>query len=80
MDRNREKIFLKDREGNIIARQVILTLYPDGGMQIKGPSDRDLLVFIFRKAIEAVMSVKPDTMYNGVEIGAKNKGIIYNGS
>lgn len=63
-----QPIFVTDENGHIIARQVLLTLFPNGGMRIKGPSNKDMFVHILQKALEIVRSQNPATTHNGVEI------------
>lgn len=61
-------IFEKNRNGDVIGRNIIVTIFVDGKIRVKGPSDIQMTTHILKKAIEAIQKEKADTAYSGVEI------------
>ncbi len=73
---DRTPIYLRDPNGQIMGRVVTLTIFNDGKLKIKGPSDREFMIHVLQKAIEAVRGVVPETTHNGIEIVPANVRIM----
>ena len=61
-------LFERNMDGKVIGRNILITVYVDGKIRVKGPSDVKLTTHFLKKAIEAVQGERADTSYPGVEI------------